>query len=1122
MNRKTLYGVFSMLIALLFAYGCADDRYLFGHDEPGEGEAMLTAEISFKNYTPALTRTPGDALNGIENLFVFIYKENGSLVEIKEYQKSELDSVPNYNPPSDGEGMDVNNNGELTLPTFKTTLKNIKIPYGRYQIYAAANIRGDYATALRDPEGVAKTVDGLKSFKVKWDSTNIGNDDQMFGYFLELSGSEQAPSASKGFGPSVITINQPNVRIGAWLRRLASKVTVAYDASGLNQGVWVYIKNVTVHDIAAECYLGKKNEPSESELLNRRTGPSNQPEATYTPSVDNTRITYPGNPTENIYDKSQSGIELYNGLVEPDGTPILKGSVHSAADKDALFFYENMQGDYSTESNKADYDKRQHGSGKDQVGENVRDDDGKGNDYKDRVKNGTYVEVEAYYISINQENPSQGPIKYRFMLGKDITYNYDVERNYHFKLTLGFKGWANQPDWHIDYDIPDPNLDVPPVYRVSYLYQSKSSLPVKVSKNCTSLRVDIIENNWAPSNPDDYSYPSNPVSSTPGEYQFQWNKAAFDNYYKKEETVNTNNGTLTYNAGYPWLGFLALNMPKADDVAELPVTIPEKTPANPETGQPANYWSFKEGVSAQNALKAFYDEHRGQGSQGYSIFQGADLDIGGEDVHMSDCPLNAWSVVEVDDGTDKKNKIVMVPLWTRAKTMIENSGFSGNNPYEYFVRKAILKVTATFDETAPVRELTEYVTVLQEPRIVNPKAIWRKSGSTAGPFHVVLMTTLNSNQKSNYTPLKSDGEWTASVEMGSGNFTLSKSNTTKGEEKDGKIYGKTGSEVDFNINFNGNGYAVINVLYHSNNCVHKILVRQGYDDPMLLGGKYWSNYTLQSATAIAGETNVYEAEETESPFYLGSLYRRGRITRGILEINNYRTNMGMGPFQNPTNRQFYLTDGQQLSWVGLGCEGNNTDPEPMGTFKIRGENWKVPELADFNELKSKCEFALGIIYGEATETAKDFETATGFSIENSDNTNYGVRGVIAYDAKEKTAAQVLFSLGKDGYGRRKNADDTNVKRGMLIYSDVDVLLPGDTPNASGGGNVFRPVPYNLKIAPGAIFWLNNRVENGFLGDADPKPTMSWDINYFNYDFNSFDNSGDSNCRDACVIKLVKE
>lgn len=1116
MKRHIIYRIFSVVAAFLLMQSCQDDRYLFGNGEIGEGEATLTAEISFKNYTPALTRTPGNALNGIENLFVLVYTETGALYDVKEYSGDELNITSNTTPPADGEGVDVDADGQLLQATQKATL-NVTIPYGRYQIYAAANMRGDYAAELRNPEGDIKTVGGLKSMKVKWDSENIADNDQMFGYFMELTGDQQVSPSSKGFGPNIIEIKSPSVRISAWLRRLASKVTVAYNASGLNDGVWVYIKNVTVHDIAAECFLGKENTPSEDEVLNRRTGEYNQPGASYSPSEPNTRIVYRGNPTANIYDKSQSGLELYNGLINTDGQPILLGSNHSA-DSDALFFYENMQGDYRNDPISVDYDKRQHSTGKDEVGDNIREDDGE-NDYKDRVKAGTYVEVEGYYISVNPENPSQGPIKYRFMLGKDITYNYDVERNYHFKLTLGFKGWANQPDWHIDYDIPDPNLEVPPVYRVSYLYQQKSSLPVKVSDNCTSLRVDIIENNWAPSDPNTLQFPAATITSQPSTYQFTWNKAAFDAFYSTLTTVEEI--SVPVNTGRPWLGFLALNMPYAQDVADLPVTVPEKTPANPSTGAPANYWSFKDQLNGQNALEAFYNTSYGQGSQAFSVFNKQDLEIGDETKHPSNCPLNAWSVVPVDDGTEKNNKIVMVPLWTRAKTMIEGSGFSGNNPYEYFVRKATLKVTAEFDMGAGVapQTLTEYVTVLQEPRIVNPKAIWRKGGSGASDFHVVLMTTENSNQQSDYVHLKSDGQWTAYVEHGS-NVTLSTSETTVGEEKDGRIYGKTGTDIDFKININGDGCAIVNVLYHSNNCTHKIFVCQGYEGTLSIGGKEWSNYNLVSATAT-GTANVYNAVVTDNPMYLGSLFRRGRITEGILESNNSR--QYFGPFDNPgTSRTFNLTGGGRKTWESLSCENNNTTPASMGTFRINGQNYKVPELADFNQLKANCDFALGVIYGDgASETSDKFATATGFWSGDTDP-NKGVRCVIAYDAKNGTSNQLVFPLGKDGYGRRKqtyfNNPNNVTANGTLMYSDVWSVLAG---SASNSNNTYRPIPYNLKIVPGVVLWLNNRVADGFLGDVTPGPTMSWDINYFNYDFNSFDNGGNSNYMDACAIRLIK-
>ena len=53
--------------------------------------------------------------------------------------------------------------------------------------------------------------------------------------------------------------------------------------------------------------------------------------------------------------------------------------------------------------------------------------------HKDDKPYGTYVEVDAYYISINSEKLGNGPIKYRFMLGQDIYKDYNAKRNCHYK-----------------------------------------------------------------------------------------------------------------------------------------------------------------------------------------------------------------------------------------------------------------------------------------------------------------------------------------------------------------------------------------------------------------------------------------------------------------------------------------------------------------------------------------------------------------------------------------------------------------------------------------------------------------------------------------------------------------
>jgi AGZA family xanthine/uracil permease-like MFS transporter len=68
--------------------------------------------------------------------------------------------------------------------------------------------------------------------------------------------------------------------------------------------------------------------------------------------------------------------------------------------------------------------------------------------------------VKAHYENKNEEIVSSGDITYRFMLGKDITIDYNAERNYHYKLTLFFKYDANDVDWRIEYK-EEPGIYVP-------------------------------------------------------------------------------------------------------------------------------------------------------------------------------------------------------------------------------------------------------------------------------------------------------------------------------------------------------------------------------------------------------------------------------------------------------------------------------------------------------------------------------------------------------------------------------------------------------------------------------------------------------------------------------------
>ena len=129
-----------------------------------------------------------------------------------------------------------------------------------------------------------------------------------------------------------------------------------------------------------------------------------------------------------------------------------------------------------------DKDKRQDANG-DQVLDHPGNSQKPTDKYlpKDGVPYGTYIEVDAYYRSVNEERLGNGNIKYRFMLGKNVTTDYNAERNHHYKLTLKFRNFANDADWHIDYDEPEPSIQVPEPYYISYLYNHKMMLPVKVN-----------------------------------------------------------------------------------------------------------------------------------------------------------------------------------------------------------------------------------------------------------------------------------------------------------------------------------------------------------------------------------------------------------------------------------------------------------------------------------------------------------------------------------------------------------------------------------------------------------------------------------------------------------------
>ena len=134
----------------------------------------------------------------------------------------------------------------------------------------------------------------------------------------------------------------------------------------------------------------------------------------------------------------------------------------------SLFFYENIRGD--APNGKAPCS-TPHQRRRGQQG------------CRERGKSayGTYIEVTDS-TSPEASGVANGPIKYRFMLGKDAVKRAAMPR--HLlplqAVTLKFNGKSQRLLWHIDYREEPDRGDVPNPWYVSYLYNHQSNIPFKI------------------------------------------------------------------------------------------------------------------------------------------------------------------------------------------------------------------------------------------------------------------------------------------------------------------------------------------------------------------------------------------------------------------------------------------------------------------------------------------------------------------------------------------------------------------------------------------------------------------------------------------------------------------
>lgn len=1003
-----------LCILLLGSAACQDDP-LYNGGETGEGESLVSATVKFKPLTPALngnTRTAGNVIKNIEDLCVLLYNEKGEL--LKSYPLTEGTGEGQYQL-EDKDRPDNNPDSNLPPAEAQTPHANfkLKIPYGRYRIYAVANMEDlltndDYAEAI-------KTADGLKSISLQWDRDEVADNNQMFGYFT-VTGSVQ--------NDEVAVINRASVKLHAWIRRAASKVTIAYDGSDLHENVYIYLKSVTIKDIPTECYLGKKS------TINRN--PDDDIEDYGDLIADGESITYAegtsydehwparitkGKPYYYYINNDKKGVSV--AKAEYDSKRADYAKLAHGETNEALFFYENMQGKGKDKQQDADGDKEL-----DAPGLNNKPED---KFYKDQKPYGTYIEVKAYYVSNVDGRVGNGDIIYRFMLGKNITDNYDAERNHHYKLTLKFNKYANDVDWHIEYEEPEPGIEVPNPYYISYLYNHSMMLPLKIrtgGQKIKQIEARIMDNRWAPNNPaTDFVYWKN--MDLP--YQNQWN------------------------------GFLSLRQTK-----DLNVTA--------------------------NSNEEYYESHK-RGEREY-IPAGEKLPESGEskEYETFDNQGNSDGKCIVRNEGDSVFH-VQLPMYTRAKQLIKNTGYTGNNPYVAYQRKSEVKIVVTFMNGSKIstdgtdfdgRPLSnadnkdnQNPVIYQVRRIVNPKGVWR-SHNNDNDFHVQLKRLPKENA-TQFETFTSEGPWKAYVYCGTDNFITLSDETRASTDT---IKGETGSAIDFRIKFNGtcgqqeNRYAIIRVEYHNYTCYHLIFVRQGDapDDLFDGTGTKWHAHNLRTSS-----------KETDSPLEEGSLFKFQNLEQPIDAMCNKNPtspwiNINPGSFQNDADKLQIATNNTEnktnTTWnsiksIDFSPWGNTEEPE-FGTPEI--PNARIASFEDFLALYQGEDIAegYGVLYGD--ESQETLDRITEVYEYNYEQTRRGMRGCFVYN--KKNGKNLFFPIGASGYGHRKNHDregfgsstpEDGKGVGVLRYAAYrNTFLAETTANNS-------PLLYDIYMRPGAVY-----------------------------------------------------
>lgn len=1141
---KRLYIYILTMLFLVLATACEDRLDYPGADIP-EGISTVDVEVGFKSFTPALnSRSEGNAIKTIQDLWVVIYDKDGKYLEKRKitdftYKASDTNLRPDGQPSSE----------TLTgCARFNLTLSN-----GWYKIYAVANFD------LTDKD--VSTVEKLASLSFAWSEPAPGEDyttaakrnAQMFGYFTVAGDKDKYREPTEDPTKKEINVDAPaiavkgNAGLHAWLRRAASKLTIAFDTQRLRDDVELYIKSVTIKDIPKYGHLGYTNAPGQDNMKAyendgltdaQRKELIKDGETIYFARAEESDI---GKDNYGKWRRIASGDSIYGLWAEKKNDGHTAGAnvqerlaKEHSEDAPALYFYENRQPDGVIHTVS---DKRQDVSGENkQISFPEGTEEGNyAKGWKDGMPFGTYVEVKGYYRNIGTARPGKGEIIYRFMLGKNETTDYDCERNHHYQLTMKFKGYANDVDFHIDYkEEARPGFFVQDTTYVSYLYNQESFTTIRATPiegyDIVGVESYIIDNEWRP----------NDVPAT--QIKDMYNESAWDKQLDFKSSYSDKAGGYTRpDISFSWtdfdetshtvkpvnnieFGYLSLRKTRRN-IYELGGSGDKPT----FVGKMRRLFFDSDPNSSSGGGTAYKKEHS-KGYRNYGTMPDRDGDVpGGDDTD------GRFTISRKTNPVNKSVDYVMqVPLYTRARSIDSWAVYSGANQFYRHYRYARVGFVATYekiDKTKPGPDkYQEYgeTHVLQARRIDNPRGIYRRKDNK-GSFKVTLLYNMKTATEQQDTEIGDDeviydeiisrGGWTVTIENDPHSLIQLEANGQRIRGEGSSITGRSNTPISFvytplvspkeEDSYGGTIY----IKYHNNSCSHRIIVRQGY---------YAHEIGPQSKIKWSA-FNIYDGKNlTKSPLSIGSTFRNvTNLNYPIDERNNYRE--GYGVNESPLPGKLWIHGKDDTSWAEIPNMTAVQTSSPTWTLKNVHEKTYSYRLPDYKEMpeigiytdkknpdKDEATVknigqAFGICYADGADGV--LYTKGAYSYYDPDNegkdSEMGVRGVVVYS--QENGDNVFFPFGSLGHPRRR-------RDGLLQYGSVNFKLVA---GSSSDANDFRPGAYDLLHQVGGAYWTTG---------SSASNHAAIDYNGGNY-MSSFLNKDDvfqsGNTSDALPIKPIR-